>query len=191
MELAFHLKQIGVPNTPLKINVLRKNFFREIMQHRLDQVILRAFTERWADPPFSSDQIQPFRKFLDEFLLAQGIQPDWSVPKDQQLCLFILQKLCMCMQDPDTALFPYLIEGVPLGIDEEIQPSHCFPIHSSDIPFDPPLLSVHHTNWVVPFDGTMEDAQVFFQDGLAVGKLGLAVSDSRPPRLVLDPPFVE
>ena len=177
------------------------------MNQRLDQVIMRAFTERWADPPFSSDQLQPFRKFLDEFLLAQGNQPDWSVPRDQQLCLFIIQKLCQCMQDPDSALFPYLIEGVPLGI-EEIQPSHCFPTQVSDIPFEPPLLSVHHTNWqsaedepsivmeliqkeidagwVVPFKGTMEDAQVFFQDGLAVGKLGLAVSDSRPPRLVLD-----
>ena len=188
--------------------VLRKNFFNEIMTHRLDQVILRAFNERWTDPPFASSQIQPFKTFLEEFLLAQGIQPDWSVPKDQQLCLVILQKLCMCMQDPDTALFPYLIEGVPLGIDEEIQPSHCFPIQVSDTPFEPPLLSVHHTNWqsaedepsivmeliqkeidagwVVPFDGTMEDAQVFFQDGLAVGKLGLAISDSRPPRLVLD-----
>ena len=70
------------------------------------------------------------------------------------------------------------------------------------------MLSVHHTNWqsaeddpdtvqeliqkevdsgwVVPFDGTIEDAQCAFPDGLAIGKLGLAISDSRPPRLVLD-----
>lgn len=32
----------------------------------------------------------------------------------------------------------------------------------------------------------MEDAQAFFEHGLAIGKLGLAVSDSRPPRYVLD-----
>jgi len=126
---------------------LRKNFFREILNQRLDQVLLRAFTERQAEPPFSAEQLAPFRRFLDEFLLARGIQPDWSVPDDQQLCLFILQKLCLCMQDPDTALFPYLIEGVPLGIDEEIQPSKCFPMQTSDLPFEPPLLSVHHTNW--------------------------------------------
>lgn len=36
------------------------------------------------------------------------------------------------------------------------------------------------------FHGTMEEAQAFFEHGLAVGKLGLALSDSRPPRLVLD-----
>ena len=187
---------------------LRKNFFRTIMSQRLDQVILRAFNNRQAEPPFSAEQLQPFRAFLDEFLLAQGIQPDWSIPPDQQLCLHILQQLCLVMHDPDVSLFPYLIAGVPLGIDEEIQSSHCFPSNPPDTPYDPPLLSIHHTNWqsaeddpetvqelidkeieagwVSQFHGTMEEAQAFFEHGLAVGKLGLALSDSRPPRLVLD-----
>lgn len=40
--------------------------------------------------------------------------------------------------------------------------------------------------WVVEFNGTIDEAQSYFQDGLAIGKLGLALSDSRPPRLVLD-----
>ena len=107
------------------------------------------------------------------------------------------------MQDPDTALFPYLINGVPLGINETITPSGCFPINQPEAPFDPPRLSLHHTNWqsaedeptvvqelidkeidagwVAEFQGTIEEAQAFFPDGLAIGKLGLALSDSRPP----------
>ena len=102
----------------------------------------------------------------------------------------------------------YLINGVPLGIDEDILPSKCFPINQSEAAYEPPLLSVHHTNWqsaeddpstvqalidkevdagwVSRFDGSLEDAQAFFQHGLAVGKLGLALSDTHPPRLVLD-----
>jgi len=40
--------------------------------------------------------------------------------------------------------------------------------------------------WVSHFEGTLEDAQTYFQDGLAIGKLGLALSESRPPRLALD-----
>jgi hypothetical protein len=40
--------------------------------------------------------------------------------------------------------------------------------------------------WVEIFPGTLEEAQQFFQHGLAVGRLGLGLSDSRPPRLVLD-----
>ena len=95
-----------------------------------------------------------------------------------------------------------------MGINETITPSGCFPINQPEAPFDPPLLSLHHTNWqsaedeptvvqelidkeidagwVAEFQGTIEEAQAFFPDGLAIGKLGLALSDSRPPRLVLD-----
>ena len=188
--------------------ILRKNFFRTVIDNKMDQQILQAFRSGQVDPPFQEEQLQPFRIFVDEFLLAQGIQPDWSVPSDQQLCLHIVRALCHCMQDPDVSLFPYLISGVPLGIDEDIHPSNCFPLNPIDSQFHPPLLSVHHTNWqsaeddpeavqeliqkeidsgwVVPFDGTIEDAQSAFPDGLAIGKLGLAISDSRPPRLVLD-----
>jgi hypothetical protein len=72
--------------------------------------------------------------------------------------------------------------------------------------YQPPLLTVHHTNWmsaeespdivqelidrevaagwVQAFSGTLAEAQSFLESGL--GKLGLALSDSRPPQLVLD-----
>ena len=118
--------------------ILRRNFFRTIMDKRMDQQILQAFHARQSDPPFPEEQLQPFRAFVDEFLLAQGIQPDWSIPADQLLCLHILQKLCQCMQDSDVALFQYLIPGVPLGIHEDIEPSKCFPIHQEESPIDPP-----------------------------------------------------
>ena len=187
---------------------LRKNFFREIMDKRLDRQIMGAFHNRQNDPPFTPEQLLPFKVCVEEFLMAQGFQPDWSVPPDQQLCLHILQRLCECMQDTDRSLFPYLIAGVPLGINETITPSGCFPLTQNETPFEPPLLSLHHTNWqsaedepeivqelidkeiasgwVSQFQGTVEEAQTFFQDGIAIGKLGLALSDSRPPRLVLD-----
>ena len=103
---------------------------------------------------------------------------------------------------------PYLISGVPLGIHEEIEPSRCFPIQQGETEFDPPLLTVHHTNWssaeddpdtvkqliekevasgwVEVFPGSLEEAQQHFKHGLAIGRLGLALSDTRPARLVLD-----
>ena len=42
------------------------------------------------------------------------------------------------------------------------------------------------SGWVEQFPGNLEDAQQFFGNRLAIGRLGLALSDSRPPRLVLD-----
>lgn len=40
--------------------------------------------------------------------------------------------------------------------------------------------------WVYKFDGDLSDAQAAFPTGVAIGKLGVATSDSRPPRLVVD-----
>lgn len=60
--------------------MLRKNFFHLIMANRLDQVILKAFHERNPEPPFSDEQLKPFKQLVDEFLMGEGIQPDWSVP---------------------------------------------------------------------------------------------------------------
>ena len=51
------------------------------MDHRLDKVILSAFASRSEVPPFSMEQLAPFRRFLDEFLMAQGHVPDWTNPK--------------------------------------------------------------------------------------------------------------
>ena len=42
-------------------------------------------------------------------------------------------------------------------------------------------------NWIVPFEGDLQTARETFPLGVAVGKLSVAFSDHRPPRLVLDP----
>ena len=112
------------------------------------------------------------------------------------------------MEDKGVALFPYLIQGVPVGIDEEIQRSMCFPVADPKPSDQSPLLSIHHCNWksaedhpdiveeliqkeideewVSEFHGSLDDAQANWPKGIALGKLGLALSDARPPRLVLD-----
>ena len=187
---------------------LRKNFFDQIVAQRLDKQIIAAFAKHDESPPFSDEQLQPFRVLVDKFLQAQGIYPDWSVPAGQQICLHALAQFSQCMDDPDKAIFPYLISGVPIGSDTPIVPSQCFPLQPTPDDYQPPLLTVHHTNWasaedepeivqdlidkeiaagwVQCFDGTIDEAREFFPHGLAVGKLGLALSDTRPPRLVLD-----
>ena len=187
---------------------LRKNFFDKIVAQRLDKQIIAAFAKHDESPPFSHEQLQPFRVLVDEFLQAQGIYPDWSVPAGQQISLHALAQFSQCMGDPDKAIFPYLISGVPIGSDTPIVPSQCFPLQPTPDDYQPPLLTVHHTNWasaedepeivqdlidkeiaagwVQCFDGTIDEAREFFPHGLAVGKLGLALSDTRPPRLVLD-----
>ena len=112
------------------------------------------------------------------------------------------------MGDPDTELFPALIEGVSTGYHDSIAASNVFSTKIPDTASNRPDLSVHWTNWqtaedqpeltaelvqaeidkdwLICFDGTLEDAKGQFPLGVAVGKLAIATSDSRPPRLVVD-----
>ena len=102
---------------------LRKSFFDQIVEKRLDKQILAAFAKHDEHPPFSNEQLQPFRALVDEFLQAQGLYPDWSIPAGQKISLHALSQLAQCMDDPDKAIFPYLISGVPIGSDTPIVPS--------------------------------------------------------------------
>ena len=72
---------------------------------------------------------------------------------------------------------PYLIERVPIGSNTPILPSQLFFL-CKRVPEDcqPPLLTVHHTNWMSAEDSPDSDKEV-------VGKLDLAPSDSKFPHL--------
>ena len=93
---------------------------------------------------------------------------NWDIPSDQPMHLHILHSLQKILGDPDVALFPYLLEGVPTGFDGPIQSSNCFPLSQPDDSAESPLLSVHHctlideevkNGWVTPFHGSLADAQ--------------------------------
>ena len=106
------------------------------------------------------------------------------------------------MNDPDVHLFQELIAG------DDIRPSHVFAPKPDKEDAAAPDLSVHLTNWksaedhpevtqqlveeeiskgwLICFDGSVEDTKQRWPHGVAIGKLGVAISDSRPPRLVVD-----
>ena len=111
------------------------------------------------------------------------------------------------MRDPDTTLFPSLLDGVRTGFGPEIPPSGVSPTKSTE-PLPNTPLSAHLSNWqsaeqnlpltrelvaeelskgfIFNYPGTLEQAQQEYPLGVSVGKLGIATSDSRPPRLVVD-----
>ncbi len=126
---------------------LRHNWMSHIIQRKLDRKLLACFSKQDPNPPFSDDDLIPFRRWLVEFLEAQGVQVDWRIPDDQPMYLHILHALQKLMQDKDTSLFPYLICGVPTGFDDAISPSNCFPLNSSSNTDDVPMLSVHFSSW--------------------------------------------
>ena len=187
---------------------LRQSWLTRIVDWRLDKYISLFFNHgEHTAPPFSEETLAPFRQDLEDFLRLHGIDIDWTIREHQPMHLSILHAFSKIMADTDSALFPCLIAGVGTGFQHDIPRSNCFPPMDRDTLEDVPL-SAHHTNWnsaeddldltrklvqeevdkgwAFPFNGTLEDAQQQFPLGVSIGKLGVAHSDGRAPRLVLD-----
>lgn len=126
---------------------LRKSWMQLIMSQRLDKQLLAHFSLQKEDPPFTAEQLMPFRHSLEAFSTANHAVPNWTIAPDQPMHLSILASLAHIMHDPDVALFPYLQAGVPTGFDGPITPSNCFPLAPSDNPTHQDLLSVHLVKW--------------------------------------------
>ena len=105
-------------------------------------------------------------------------------------CLEALSQLSRILHDPDTALFPALLEGVTTGYQEPISVSVDVENWKSAEErcevVDELIAEELSKGWIFQFAGTLDEARQMFPMGVAVGKLGLALSDNRPPRLVVD-----
>ena len=193
-----------VPDT---FQALRRQWVKILLNMGLTQKMQSFFNSGDAHPPFTDEDLTPFKQTLTEFIQSHGLVADWSIREDQPMQLSIMAALSRILDDRDTTLFPMLLAGAPTGFDGDIPASGCFP-PAEDKSDDNVPLSVHSTNWqsaesdltttrelvsqelengwIYKYPGSLEDAQQEFGDKLAIGKLGLALSDNRPPRLVVD-----
>ena len=196
-----------------KLNVfkpIRDAFFPLLLHQDMPKRVLAHFAQRFEHCPIPDDLVVQLRNILCEHI--PGLSADsWSIREDQPLYLDALHCISRFMEDPDVSLFPSLLEGVSTGYGEPIPPSNVFPVKRSDGESDStqrPNLSIHLENWksaedrpelvdelvedelskgwIFEFEGSVEDARQTFPLGVAIGKLGLAITDSRPPRLVVD-----
>ena len=206
----FHSKPDWSHPHSMKPNVFhefRQHWMQTILSKNLHKQVTQHFLEQRPDPPFDSTLVEQMRQSIDDLLQFHGITASWDVPTNQPMCLYILQALSRLIGDPDVELFRHLIEGVPTGFLHNIPPSHCFD-RTTETDDDPPPLSVHfdgwksahddpeitselvqeevRQGWVFEFPGTLADAQAQYPVGVSIGKLGVATSTSRPPRLVVD-----
>ena len=186
---------------------LRKVWVQHILDNKLTDKMHQFLRSCGTDPPFTNSDLEFFRESLSDFLRSKGFTADWSIRPDQPLHLELLHCLSKILGDKDTSLFPMLIAGAPTGFDNNIPLSGCFP-RAEDKSDDSVPLSIHTANWqsaesdlpttrelvqqeidkgwVYEYPGTIEDAQQEFGHKLAIGRLGLALSDNRPARLVVD-----
>ena len=178
-----------------------------IISARLDKILLAHVASGNPSPPFSMEILTPFKEDLEKFLLSHGQQPDWSIRQHQPMHLHILHSLQRIMHDFDFTLLPSLLEGVRTGFSTAIPPSGIFP-PKERVDTEPDPLSAHLSNWqsaeedlpltrervqeevdkgwVFAYPGSLDEAQQEYPEGVAIGKLGVARSDGRAPRLVVD-----
>ena len=187
---------------------LRQGWVQRILHLKLDKQLQMYFSrQEHPSPPFSDDTIQFFREQLIQFFVQHGVHLDWTIRDHQPMHLLVLQQFSELMQDRDRSLFSSLIDGVVTGFHHDIPPSECMPPNDREADLDVPL-SAHYSNWnsaesdveltrslvqeeidkgwVFEFHGTLEEAQIKWPGGVSLGKLGIAHSDGRAPRLVLD-----
>ena len=187
--------------------MLRQSWMQRIMSSRLDKMLIAHFLKHDPSAPFDETILHPFRCDLEAFLNQHSQPVSWEIREHQPMHLSILEALHTIQNDPDQALFPALKNGVSTGFLGDIEPSGCFPVNDKEGPMDTPL-SAHWGNWqsaeddlnltrslvqaevdngwVFKYTGDLASAQVDFPAGVSIGKLGVAHSDSRPPRLVVD-----
>ena len=187
---------------------LRGTWVQRILHKKLHKQLMAYFSQSdHSAPPFDDETIEDFRTMLVKFFAHHNVHLDWSIREHQPMHLLVLQAFSQLMQDPDRTLFPSLIKGVATGFLHNIPPSTCMPPNDREADMDVPL-SAHYSNWhsadmdlsltqslvqeeidrgwVFAYDGTLEDAQAKWPAGVSLGKLGIAHSDGRAPRLVLD-----
>ena len=192
------------PNVPDVLKPLRDRWIALILEQNLHKQFVAHMELQNPDPPFSEECIEKFQE-----VFSSWIPTDWSVRPHQPMCLNALHHLSQRIHDPDSQVFPCLIAGVSAGTsDDPIRASQIFWERDLNSDTDPPSLQIHRGNWkssedhpeltweliqteidqgwVFEFDGDETDAQQEYPQGVGLGKLGIAFSDSRPPRLVLD-----
>lgn len=187
---------------------LRHKMFKLILDNSYHKRLLCHFYMHSAEPPLSEQELSPFRHILEDWMTSKNLQIDWTVREHQPMHLHMMQEFSRFMHDEDTALFSSLIDGVPTGFSDDIPGSNCFSKKDDEIEMNRQPLSIHMDNWrssadrpdltaeliakeiaegwVEHFPGGIDEAQQRWPKGVAVGRLGIAMSDNRDPRLVVD-----
>eukprot|EP00435_Cladocopium_sp_Y103_P026209 s1025_g6.t1 len=117
-------------------------------------------------PPLSQHEREPYMHDLlavldtgDQFSHLLHITPG------QPFRLRLWKTLVSTWRDPGSSFFDMLEEGVPLGVNQPLQPSPAWPINQS-------MLSLHELRSSYP--------------RVAIVKLGIIIAEGRSPRLVVD-----
>ena len=188
---------------------LRAAWSRRLLSDGLAVRIASALNSGRRDPPLSDSELEPFLADLRVFLEVTD-EATWthltSVQPGQPFRLGLWQSLSVICADPDSDYLELLRTGVPLGISSTIPASK---VMAPPAPPDSPTIPLQHCEsswksaidhadivdellqeelaqgWIAVVPGGDDELRQRYSIS-AVGKLGVVLSEGRPPRLVVD-----
>ena len=192
-----------------RLRNLRAAWSRRLLRDGLAVRIASALNSGRRDPPLSELELEPFLADLRVFLGVTD-EATWkhltSVQPGQPFRLGLWQSLSVVCADPDSDYLDLLRDGVPLGISSSIPACKVMappaPPDSATIPLqrcesswksaidhadivDELLQEELAQGWIAIVPGGDDELRRKYSVS-AVGKLGVVLSEGRPPRLVVD-----
>ena len=197
------------PQSEDHFKALRHAWSARLLSSGLVPKIVTALSSGSKSAPLSEAELAPFFLDLREFLQVR--QDDtWtallSIDKGQPFRLSLWHALSLIFKDADAGLFPHLHAGVPLGFSDAIPPcpllqaSHASPPADAELCHcesawksaldnaeivDKLLQEELDAGWICEITGGDDELKRLYKHS-AVGKLGVVLSEGRPPRLVVD-----
>ena len=186
---------------------LRSRWSKRLSDTKQCLKIVAALLSGCKEPPLSQAELAPY---TDDLLELLGCPPGdhllMAAPPGQPFKLHLWYRLASFLGDTDARLLLDLVQGVPLGVNEQLVPSPAWPIHIGTVTNPEPLLQCNDS-WKSAQDHpdivqqlVEEELQAGFIElvpgGLAelqasysrtaIGKLGVVIAEGRSPRLVVD-----
>ena len=197
------------PQSEDHFKALRHAWSARLLSSGLVPKIVTALSSGSKSAPISEAELAPFFHDLREFLQVRQADT-WtallSIDEGQPFRLSLWHTLCLIFKDADAGLFPHLHAGVPLGSSDAIPPCPLLQASHASPPADAELCHCESA-WKSALDNA-EIVDKLLQEELdagwicevtggddelkrqnkhsAVGKLGVVLSEGRPPRLVVD-----
>ena len=204
----------GLPSSALSVSPrgiaimkeLRKKWFRRLSDTQDCLRITAKLRTGHSGPPLNADELRPYLQDLCDVLGCTANADLLHTQPGQPFRLKLWKTLVLSWNDVDADFLDLLAEGVPLGVNETLQPSPAWPLTQATVPTEVPLVECTSSwksaasnlslvreliaeevasGFIAMVPGGLQELQQQYPK-TAVGKLGLVLAEGRSPRLVVD-----
>ena len=138
----------GLPSSALSVvprgvslmKELRMKWFRRLSDTQDCLRIVAKLQTGHPGPPMNGDELQPYLMDILEVLGCESNDQILQITPGQPFRLRLWKQLVLSRNDPDAEVLDLLAIGVPLGVNEPLEPSPAWPLTQPAVPTEVPLV---------------------------------------------------